>query len=103
MENSFVDSGETMEMITTEKNEESVKGILREVKSQAIDHGEAPVPETVAPANEGTVSVAEDERFIYKVATFAYSTVYVVCILENGICFLKTILFIIFRNEKCDS
>ncbi|KAL1206593.1 hypothetical protein V5N11_027160 [Cardamine amara subsp. amara] len=51
MENSLVDSGETLEVITTDKTEETVKGILRKVKSQDdMDHGEAPVPETVAPA-----------------------------------------------------
>lgn len=77
MEKSLLDSGETTEIITTDKNEETVKDTLREVKSQDIDHGEAPVPEKVPPAYKRKVSVAEEERFLYKVTTFAYSTLYV--------------------------
>lgn len=72
MENSLIDSGETMETITTEKIEEPVKDILREVESQEIAHKEAPV----APVYKKKVYVVEEERFLYKVATFAYSTVY---------------------------
>ncbi|OAP02186.1 hypothetical protein AXX17_AT3G36830 [Arabidopsis thaliana] len=66
MEKSLLDSGETTEIITTDKNEETVKDTLREVKSQDIDHGEAPVPEKVPPAYKRKVSVAEEERFLYK-------------------------------------
>lgn len=118
MENLLLDSGETMEMVTIQKIEETVKGILREADmdqmtefklriaasaklgfdlsetnhkklvrdvleafllsnpADEIAHGEATVPETVAPAMEETRSGAavvstggEDQRFIYKVAT----------------------------------
>ncbi|ESQ37771.1 hypothetical protein EUTSA_v10029236mg [Eutrema salsugineum] len=118
MENSLLDSGETVEMVTTQKIEETVKGILREADMDQMTefklriaasaklgfdlsatnhkklvrdileafllsnpddgtvHGEAIVPETVAPANKeadsgaaaATSAGTEDERIICKLS-----------------------------------
>ncbi|EOA20425.1 hypothetical protein CARUB_v10000733mg [Capsella rubella] len=117
MQNPLLDSGETMEMATVQKIEETVKGILREADMDQMTEfklridasaklgfdlsgtnhkklvrdvmeafllsapGEAPVEETVAPAqNETGSGVAasvggEDERFICKLSEKRNATV----------------------------